>query len=802
MIRILSSFLLLLILTALAFVYGDINLDTLFSTKDAGKATFIAIDSKHKPGKLNYSSVKTILDNRCASCHSGADAPCQLQLGSYEGLQRGASKQPLYENRLHAIAPSRLMVDGKTAEDWRTKGFFPVLNEKSQFPEINLNNSLVAKFLVLKHDNPLSGTDEKLQPTGKCPSLEEFPGFAQAHPLAGMPYALPGLDKAEQDKLMNWLQDGAKNSPPAALPEAALAEIGKWEQFLNDPAPQMQLTARYIYEHLSSGHLHFKGQPAHEFYRLVRSKTAPGQAIEELASLHPYLEASTGVFAYRLLPVNETLTDKSHAVYELSDGKMARIRDLFLKPAVAVAQLPAYPQEGSAQPFTTFKDLPVDARYQFLLDDAHFFLQAIFKSPALNRHDGLNGLRDQFWVAFLKPRPDTNPQTAQFLSENQGFLRLPASAGEAGGLAQWFELKALQKQYLANKATFTQTVLLKNQALDLGLIWTGEGGNGDALLTVFRHDDNASVVKGLQGKTPSTAWVIDYPLFERLHYLLSAGFNPYGGTTHYLATRLTLDLLRSEAENDFLQFLPKSVRQAVHADWYPDSESQWLGVFNTPDFAALPESAIAYGSQDYPNEFFNQLAKISVPASASAPPSPAQATLPSPCPQEPCAPLLATPETAAPSPPHYDNFARQLAEAKGQEIAALPEVSFLRISTASDPSQNVVYTLIRNRQLSHVGVLLGENHRRLPEQDTLSVLPGFVGSYPNQFFTITSDQMEAFITQLKQAKTGALIAAFRNTFGVSRKHPQFWTAYDSFNQQHRDGKPENAGIFDLGRYQN
>jgi hypothetical protein len=803
MMRILSSLLLLVGLSALVLYLMGIEPSTVFDGKDDPKTTFIATDSKHKPGRLAYNSVKPILETRCVSCHTGYDAPCQLDLASYEGLQRGASKQAIYGLRWQALTPTRLLVDGKTPDAWRNLGFFAVLNEKSQFPEINLNNSLVAKMLALKHDNPFPDTSTHPKGDEECPTLEEFNAFAQKHPFAGMPHILPGLNKTEHETLMNWLQDGAKNSPPADLSEAALAEISKWEQFLNDPAPAVQLTARYLYEHLYSGHLHFNGHPANEFYRLVRSKTAPGLPIQELASQHPYTAPDSSAFSYRLQAVTEALADKNHAVYELGDAKMARIKELFLKPTVTVAQVPPYPQQNAAQPFDTFKDLPVSARHQFLLDDAGYFFSAIFKSPALIQHTGLSGLHDQTWIAFLKPRTDLDAQNQQFLSENSPLLRLPAATGENAGFTEWFELKGLNKQYLEHKAEFTQAALLKGVTVDETLLWNGDGSNDNAYLTLFRHDDNASVVKGFQGHAPNTAWVIDYPLFERLHYLLLAGFNVYGDTAYQLSTRLTLDLLRSEAENNFLQFLPKAVRPIVHDSWYQGLDSQWLGVFAKPDFANQAESAISYSSQDYTRELFGKLPAIAAPIpTPAAPPENAQApaTIATPCPQEPCpAPTVATPEPPAPLP-DYDNFAKQLAELKGPAIAALPEVSFLQISTAAHPEQKTVYTLIRNRQFRHVAVLFGENQRRQPERDTLSVLPGLVGSYPNQFFAITSDQMEGFITQLQQAQTEASIAQFFSAYGISRNHPQFWAYYDNFLQHYRNGKAVQVGVFDLGRY--
>ena len=58
---------------------------------------------------------------------------------------------------------------------------------------------------------------------------------------------------------------------------------------------------------------------------------------------------------------------------------------------------------------------------------------------------------------------------------------------------------------------------------------TATGSNRNAALTVFRHFDSASVVQGpgRRGR-PKTAWVIGYPLFERIYYLLVAGYDVYG----------------------------------------------------------------------------------------------------------------------------------------------------------------------------------------------------------------------------------------------------------------------------------
>jgi hypothetical protein len=85
--------------------------------------------SKQQHKVSYYKDVKPILDSRCVTCHGCYDAPCQLKLGSIEGVDRGASKEIVYDSsRLKAADPSRLFVDASMTEDWRKKGFYPILN--------------------------------------------------------------------------------------------------------------------------------------------------------------------------------------------------------------------------------------------------------------------------------------------------------------------------------------------------------------------------------------------------------------------------------------------------------------------------------------------------------------------------------------------------------------------------------------------------------------------------------------------------------------------------------------------------
>ena len=160
-------------------------------------------------GLLPYSSIfastdyppqiKPIVEQRCMVCHGCYDAPCQLKLDAWAGLQRGASKDKVYDGtRLLTANLTRLFEDAQTTQEWRTKGFYPVLNESSP------DQGVLQRMLQLKQHHPLPTTDILpdsfdfgLDRKQQCPKPDQFDRFARDYPLWGMPYGLPGLEQEE-----------------------------------------------------------------------------------------------------------------------------------------------------------------------------------------------------------------------------------------------------------------------------------------------------------------------------------------------------------------------------------------------------------------------------------------------------------------------------------------------------------------------------------------------------------------------------------------------------------------------------
>jgi hypothetical protein len=98
--------------------------------------------------------VEPALNKRCVTCHSCYNSACQLQLSSFEGLDRGGSKQAVYSSsRLVPQQPSRLFFDAHSTEAWRRAGFHSVSESHA---EGFYNDSVMLHLLDAKRRRPIS----------------------------------------------------------------------------------------------------------------------------------------------------------------------------------------------------------------------------------------------------------------------------------------------------------------------------------------------------------------------------------------------------------------------------------------------------------------------------------------------------------------------------------------------------------------------------------------------------------------------------------------------------------------------
>src|SRR5690606_19004492 len=111
--------------------------------------------------------------------------------------------------------------------------------------------------------------------------------------------------------------------------------------------------SRYIYEHLFLASVSFDDVPSERKFRLVRSRTPPGEPAVELPTRRPFDDPG-GSFYYRFVQSEDTPLAKTHMPYALNKERLARYRELFVTPDFTVPSLPGYGPDDAANPFKTF----------------------------------------------------------------------------------------------------------------------------------------------------------------------------------------------------------------------------------------------------------------------------------------------------------------------------------------------------------------------------------------------------------------------------------------------------------------
>lgn len=738
------------------------------------------------PQSVDYwSEVKPVIENRCIACHGCYDAPCQLKMTSIEGILRGGSEKKVYSSlRLNEVPPTRLFLDAQSVEEWREKDFHPVLNERSNTLQANREGSVMYQLLELKKQNPLpeakklSEDDFSLSISRKqeCPTATDMDKFKRHHPQWGMPYALPGLNEEEQRILTSWLEQGAPYTPRATLPEQYTEMKTEWEAWLNGDSLKQQLASRYIYEHLSYAHLYFSGLAEPRFFTLVRSTTPPGEAISVVASRRPYDDPGVQRVYYRLQEVVNSIVDKSHMPYALNDERMDVWQKLFIDADYQVTELPDYNANGSSNPFLTFASIPVTSRYKFMLDEAQFTIMAFIKGPVCRGEVAVDVIDDHFWVFFADPDLPEVEHLEEFLASEENNLHLPADYENIyRPLRRWHQFEDQQKEFLDRKAEYMREHVTQDSPVSLDLIWDGDGVNANAGLTVFRHFDSASVDKGLLGQAPKTSWLIDYSLLERIHYLLVAGYDVYSNLGQQLDTRLYMDLLRMEGESNFLLLLPKAVRASERDFWYRGVSDTVKSYVLSPAFATGIESGIPYKTDQPKLELYDMLT------------SRLQAVLP----QQQKLTSIADQQVR-------DQLQR-LQTLTGAPLQLLPNVAMVKIT---DTANDVWVSLVRNVAYSSVNSMFGETKNLLPNEDTLSVIPGLVGSYPNAFYVAQKSELTTFIAEISAMKTEDDYSVFLDKYGIRRTNLNFWVHSDSVHEYYQAANPIGFGRLDYGRLEN
>lgn len=747
-------------------------------------------------------TIQPILNNRCAVCHSCNNAPCQLNLTSYEGFLRGANKHYVYDFQDEAAPMTRLGIDATDLPTWRNKKFFPVFDAK------NAEASVMTTMINMKTDSETLPA-ETAEDARSCPSNQkELQSYLKEKPNAGMPYGLPILDQREKNLLARWLSQGAEGPAWEKIQQEKTPKgkklflLRNWEKFFNGQDLKQKLVSRYIYEHWFLAHLYFADEPT-TFYSLVRSKTECSRGVDLIATRRPSNDPEVK-FYYCFQKVTSQIVNKTHLPLEISNEKLKRLKKLFYMTDWKVNSLPSYDEKLSSNPFIIFHDIPAQARYRFLLEDAEYHINTFIRGPVCFGNNALNSIDEQFFTFFLKPESDFASIDPEFETQTAPYLFLPSYYN--GSNAKLMNILGTYGDMVSKREDYRKFVAKKYkekfpQGYKIEDLWDGDGHNDNAVLTIMRHKDSATVLKGLRGDLSKTVFVLNYQLFERLVYNLVVNYDVYGNLAHQAISRIYMDFIRMESEENYLLFMPagkerKKMRKYWYRGVFAHLKMKWWYKhynINTP-------TQVSYNIPEHAQiEFIEQVAFNYM-----------------------------TPQVRGPIdlinwkkiPLHLEDINRQQSQLTKSEVSYynqfkqiasvkakdkifpvyFPDLSFVLIQAKDN--QNKAFTIVHHREHYSLAFITDEDGRRDPKNDSLSIFPGYVGSFPNQFFSVRENELNDFVTEIENIRTQADYDSFKLRWAISRTHKDFWQYSDWFHHDSQMLSPSNSGLFDLTRYDN
>ncbi|MCB0422020.1 MAG: fatty acid cis/trans isomerase, partial [Bdellovibrionales bacterium] len=265
----------------------------------------------------------------------------------------------------------------------------------------------------------------------------------------------------------------------------------------------------------------------------------------------------------------------------------------------------------------------------------------------------------------------------------------------------------------------------------------------------------------------------------------------FGGVGHQLNTRLYMDFLRLEGENQFLSFLPRQSRHQLRQQWYKGLRASLVQRVSSPVEWANIESKVIYKTAHPKLELFERLAQKYERTSKNK--DPIQR-----CQARKC--LKGTNNSLVANV--YKELGL-LSKVQGSKLQPLPDIAFLRVRFPR--KRDRVFTLIRNKAYDNVSFFLQDEDQRSHadlEEDTLSVISGLEGSYPNFFFDVSASEISQFVSDFQSIVNEDDWKVFLGRYGIKRTNSKFWSLSDWFYNWSLKEDTTRAGLFDLNRYIN
>jgi hypothetical protein len=238
-----------------------------------------------------------------------------------------------------------------------------------------------------------------------------------------------------------------------------------------------------------------------------------------------------------------------------------------------------------------------------------------------------------------------------------------------------------------------------------------------------------------------------------------------------------------------LRFLPQAQREPVRKSWYRGAGMSLLVDVVQPFYGGA-ETRIAYDDPTHSkDELIRRLLTSSLPSAVVGAREPVQwpdVTI-----------------TGDDAQAHFERAARRMVATAAPFVRVFPDTTLLRVRAPNPGTDDLIYTLVRNRAHLNIDFMFLESDELVPAEDTLHVVRGIITSRPNFFLAVDSTDVDRFVNDVTELSSAdGSWGKFLDRYGTRRANPEFWLASDFFNTSYRKLDPINAGILDLSLYTN
>ncbi|HEX9181439.1 MAG TPA: fatty acid cis/trans isomerase, partial [Burkholderiales bacterium] len=137
---------------------------------------------------------------------------------------------------------------------------------------------------------------------------------------------------------------------------------------------------------------------------------------------------------------------------------------------------------------------------------------------------------------------------------------------------------------------------------------------------------------------------------------------------------------------------------------------------------------------------------------------------------------------------------------RGVSLEWLPEVTVLRVDEPPKPAR--YFTLLRDNGHANVSHVFREKQELIPAENLLTVVPGFIGAYPNALYALRREDLPALRGAIAGLASEAGYRALADRYAIRRTRPDFWEHSDALQDAHAAWFPVEAGLLDYNRWEN